>query len=66
MLLYFKLGKELGEEYTKGGSKNDKMIARRIYQSFANIYLQIPYNKIWKLRHFRDMKIKDTEEIAHN
>ncbi len=45
MLLYFELGKELGEEYIKEGSKNNKMIARRIYQSFADIYPQMSYNK---------------------
>jgi len=27
MLLYFELKKELGEEYTKGGQKNDKVLA---------------------------------------
>jgi len=39
MLLYFELRKELEEEYIKGGCKYDKTVARRIYQSFAKIYL---------------------------
>ncbi len=46
MLLYFELGKELGKEYVKGGSKYNKTLARQIYQSFADIYLQMFYNKI--------------------
>ncbi len=66
MLLYFELGKELGDEYIWGGMKNDKVTARWIYKSFEEIYPWMLYNKTWKLRYFRDMDIKDTEEIALN
>jgi len=38
MLLFFELGKELGDEYTQSGNKNDKVIARRIYKSFGKGY----------------------------
>src|SRR6266542_907310 len=41
MLLLFKLGKELGEEYERGGNKNYKMIARKLYKSFRKSYLWI-------------------------
>jgi len=66
ILLHFKLGKELSEEYIKGGNKYNKTIARRIYQNFAKMYPQISYNKKWKLGHFKEMSVKDTEEIIHN
>ena len=66
ILLHFKLGKELSEEYIKGGNKYNKTIARRIYQSFAKMYPHMPYNKSWKLGHFKEMSVKNTEEIAHN
>jgi len=39
MLLLFELGKELGEEYTRKGDKNYKMIARKLYKSFGKSYL---------------------------
>ena len=26
----------------------------------------MPYNKSWKLRYFRDISVKDMEEIVHN
>ena len=64
MLLFFELGKELGDEYTQGGIKNYKTIARRIYKSFGKSYPWIPINKDWKLRHFRRMSNKDAEDIA--
>ncbi len=35
MLLFFELGKEIGEDKTKRGSKYDKTLAQRIYKSFA-------------------------------
>jgi len=66
MLLFFELGKELGSEYTRGGNKNDKVIARRIYKIFGKIYPWIPINRDWKLRHFRDMSTKVAEGIAQN
>src|SRR6266540_1865376 len=52
MLLLFKLGKELEEEYMRGGNKNYKMIARKLYKSFGKSYPRIPINKDWKLRYF--------------
>ncbi len=64
MLLFFELGKELGDEYTLSGIKNYKTIARRIYKSFGKSYPWIPINKDWKLRHFRRMSNKDAEDIA--
>ena len=64
MLLFFELGKELGDEYTLGGIKNYKTTARRIYKSFGKSYLWIPINKDWRLRHFRRMSTKDIEKIA--
>ena len=38
ILLFFDLGKELGEEYTQGNNKNYKTIARRLYKSFRKSY----------------------------
>ena len=38
MLLFFELGKELGEEYTLGGNKNYKITIRRLYKSFEKSY----------------------------
>src|SRR6266498_1952861 len=64
MLLFFELGKELGDEYTLGGIKNYKTTARRIYKSFGKSYLWIPINKDWRLRHFRRMSNKDAKDIA--
>src|SRR6266498_1952447 len=66
MLLFFELGKELGDEYTQGGIKNYKTIARRIYKSFGKTYPWIPINKDWRLRYFRRMSNKDAEDIAQN
>src|SRR6266542_2119456 len=63
MLLFFELGKELGDEYTLGGIKNYKITARRLYKSFGKSYPWILINKDWKLRHFRRMSIKDAERI---
>ena len=64
ILLFFELGKELGDEYTRGGNKNDKVIVQRIYKIFRKSYPWIPINRNWKLRHFRDMSTKDTEGIV--
>src|SRR6266498_1597147 len=66
MLLFFELGKELGEEYILGGIKNYKTTARRIYKSFGKSYPWILINKDWKLRHFRQMSIKDAKSIAQS
>src|SRR6266542_6558332 len=61
MLLLFELGKELGEEYVRGGNKNYKMIARKLYKSFEKSYPWIPINKDWRLRYFRRMSNKNAE-----
>ena len=45
ILLFFELEKELGDEYTQGGNKNHKAIARRLYKSFRKSYLWISINK---------------------
>jgi|SRR6266508_4038736 len=66
ILLLFELGKKLKNEYTYKGDKNIKIQTRWIYKSFEKLYPWMPYNKTWKLRHFRDMSVKDAEEIAHN
>src|SRR6266498_2305443 len=66
MLLLFELGKELGEEYVRGGNKNYKMIARKLYKSFEKSYPWIPINKDWRLRYFRRMSNKNAESIAQS
>ncbi len=66
ILLLFKLGKDLDSEYIFEGNKNIKIQVWQIYKSFEKIYSWMLYNKNWKLRHFRDMSIKNTEEITHN
>ena len=38
MLLLFELEKELGEEYTRGGNKHQKLIAQKVYKSFEKSY----------------------------
>ena len=38
MLLFFELGKELGDEQTQSGDKNYRLIARRLYKSFEKSY----------------------------
>ena len=45
MLLFFELGKELGEERTSSGNRNYRLIAQRIYKSFGKSYPWIPINK---------------------
>ncbi|SRR6266498_2811589 len=45
MLLLFGLGKELQGDYTRGGSKKDKITARRIFASFEQTYPRMPYNE---------------------
>src|SRR6266542_901074 len=45
MLFFFELGKELGDEYTRGGNKNDKVIVQRIYKIFRKSYPWIYFNR---------------------
>ncbi len=66
MVLFFELGKELGEDTVSIEEKNDKVCARRVYKSFEKSYLRIPVNKDWKIRHFSHLSVKDAEEIARN
>src|SRR6266508_1184113 len=66
MLLFFELGKELGEENVKMGEKNDRLCARRVYKSFEKSYPWMPIGKDWKMRYFSRISVKDTEEIARN
>ena len=66
LILFFELGKELGDEKVKEGEKNDKLCARRVYKSFEKSYPWIPIGKDWKLRYFSRISVKDAEEIARN
>src|SRR6266498_2880738 len=66
ILLFFKLGKELGEEKVNIGEKNDRLCARRVYKSFEKSYPWIPIGKNWKMRYFSRIGVKDAEEIARN
>src|SRR6266498_3699981 len=66
LILFFELGKELGDEKVKEGEKNDKLCARRVYKSFEKSYPWIPIGKNWKLRYFSRISVKDAEEIARN
>ena len=45
MLLFFELGKEMGEDRVNGGNKYDKTLARRIYKSFETMYPWMSWNK---------------------
>jgi len=39
IILFFKLGKELREDYViEEGNKNDRILARRLYKSFKKSY----------------------------
>src|SRR6266511_3669864 len=38
IILFFELGKELGEENVYVGEKNDRVCARRVYKSFEKSY----------------------------
>src|SRR6266545_6089318 len=64
ILLFFELGKELGEEKVKIGEKNDRLCARRVYKSFEKSYPWIPIGKNWKMRYFSRLSVQDAEEIA--
>src|SRR6266498_3195168 len=66
IILFFELGKELGEDNICVGEKNDRLCARRVYKSFEKSYPWIPIGKDWKMRYFSRISVKDAEEIAHN
>jgi len=66
ILFLFELEKELDGKYIYERDKNLKVQAKQIYKSFERLYLRMPYNKSWKLRYFRDISVKDMEEIVHN
>ncbi len=38
ILLFFKLGKELGNEYTQNGNRNERILAHKVYKSFEKTY----------------------------
>src|SRR6266540_1425561 len=64
IILFFELGKELGDDNISVGEKNDRLCARRVYKSFEKSYPWIPIGKDWKLRYFSRISVKDAEEIA--
>src|SRR6266540_3875479 len=66
MILFFELGKELGDDKIHVGEKNDRLCARRVYKSFEKSYPWIPIGKDWKMRYFSRINVKDAEEIARN
>src|SRR6266498_1111873 len=66
LILFFELGKELGDDQIKEGDKNDRLCARRVYKSFEKSYPWIPIGKDWKLRYFSRISVKDAKEIARN
>src|SRR6266542_6521830 len=66
LVLFFELGKEVGDEKIKDGDKNDRLCARRVYKSFEKSYPWIPVGKDWKMRYFSRISVKDAEEIARN
>src|SRR6266540_5217155 len=66
LILFFELGKELGDDQIKEGDKNDRLCARRVYKSFEKSYPWIPVGKDWKLRYFSRISTKDADEIARN
>src|SRR6266542_2461867 len=66
IILFFELGKELGEEKIHVGEKNDRVCARRVYKSFEKSYPWILIGKDWKMRYFSRISVKDAEEIACN
>src|SRR6266498_1024712 len=66
IILFFKLGKELGEDNIYIGEKNDRLCARRVYKSFEKSYPWIPIGKDWKMRYFSRISVKDAEEISRN
>src|SRR6266542_1747090 len=66
ILLFFELGKELGEERINVGKKNDRLCVRRVYKSFEKSYPWITIGRDWKMRYFSRISTKDAEEIARN
>src|SRR6266498_756742 len=66
IILFFELGKELGDDKICVGEKNDRLCARRVYKSFENSYPWILIGKDWKMRYFSRINVKDAEEIARN
>ncbi len=66
IILFFELGKELGDDHIHIGEKNDRLCARRVYKSFEKSYPWIPIGKDWKMRYFSRINVKDAEEIARN
>src|SRR6266542_4335958 len=58
IILFFELGKELGEEKINVGEKNDRVCARRVYKSFEKSYPWIPIGKDWKMRYFSRINIR--------
>src|SRR6266542_2471499 len=66
IILFFELGKELGNDNICVGEKNDRLCARRVYKSFEKSYPWIPIGKDWKMRYFSHINVKDAEEIARN
>src|SRR6266536_784450 len=66
IILFFELGKELGDDKIYVGEKNDRLCARRVYKSFEKSYPWIPIGKDWKMRYFSRINVKDAEEIACN
>src|SRR6266511_301161 len=66
IMLFFELGKELGDDNIYVGEKNDRLCARRMYKSFEKSYPWILIGKNWKMRYFSRINVKDAEEIACN
>src|SRR6266498_3697557 len=66
IILFFELGKELGDDKICVGEKNDRLCARRVYKSFGKSYPWILIGKDWKMRYFSRINVKDAEEIARN
>src|SRR6266540_3328697 len=66
IILFFELGKELGDDNIHVGEKNDRLCARKVYKSFEKSYPWILIGKDWKMRYFSRINVKDAEEIARN
>ena len=66
IILFFELGKELGDDNIYVEEKNDRLCARRVYKSFEKSYSWIPIRKNWKMRYFSRINVKNAEEIARN
>src|SRR6266540_4395521 len=57
IILFFELGKKLGDDNVSVGEKNDRLCARRVYKSFEKSYPWIPIGKDWKLRYFSRINV---------